>query len=44
MNIVCAESVLNASEIFSKFGNCIILPDKNISNKDLIKTDALIVS
>ena len=43
MNIVCAESVLNASEIFSKFGNCNILPDKNISNKDLIKTDALIV-
>lgn len=43
MNIVCAESVLMAEEIFSKFGNCTILPDKKISNKDLKKTDALIV-
>jgi len=43
MKIVCAQTVLLGDRAFSNAGETVILPDREITRKDLLDVDALIV-
>lgn len=43
MKIICAETVLLGREAFSRSGNTVVIPDREISRDHLLDADALIV-